>query len=43
MEGSGGSVARAKAAKVSMIKLIHNKPTGEIGDSAKKQEPMKTV
>lgn len=43
MDLSGGSVARARAAKVSIIKLIHNKPTGEIGDSAKKQEPINTV
>lgn len=40
---SGGSVARAKAANVSIIKLIHKRPTGEIGVSAKKQAPIKTV
>ena len=34
---------RANAAKVSMIKLIHRRPTAVIGDSAKKQQPTKTV
>lgn len=40
---SGGSVARAKAAKVSIIKLIHKRATGEIGVSEKKIHPIKTV
>jgi len=42
-DGSGGSVDRAKAAKVSMIKLIQRSCTGESGDSAKVQIPMKMV
>jgi len=33
-ESRGSSVARAKAANVSMIKLTHNNYTAEIGDSA---------
>lgn len=41
--GSGGSVAKAKAAKVSIIKLIHKSWTPESGDSTKKIEPINTV
>lgn len=40
---SGGSVERAIAAKVSMIKLIHKSWTAESGDSPKIIPPMKTV
>jgi hypothetical protein len=42
-ELSGGSVANAKAAKVSMIKLIHKSYTPENGDSLNMIEPIKTV
>jgi len=42
-ESSGGSVASANAAKVSMIKLIQRSYTAERGDSAKIGEPMMTV
>jgi hypothetical protein len=42
-DGSGGSVDRASAAKVSIIKLIQSSCTGEIGDSANVQIPMKIV
>ena len=42
-ESSGGSVARAKAAKVSMIRLIHRSCTADRGDSAIIVEPIATV
>jgi len=42
-DGRGGSVAKARAANVSMIKLIQSSCTGESGDSANVQIPTKIV
>jgi len=40
---NGVSVARAKAANVSMIRLIHKSCTAENGDSARMQDPIQIV
>lgn len=42
-ESSGGSVAKANAAKVSMIRLIQRSWAAERGDSARKNEPTAIV
>jgi len=42
-DGSGGSVDKANAANVSIIKLIHNSLAAEIGDSTSQILPKITV